>query len=293
MDDDAADVREAVLTPSAGTASMDKLAAFTPRLVVIRTVVFTSIAIRPLAVLTWRQGRYDTAAVVARWLTVLLAANSTLMILNAFTRGVQKSFDTQLDNATRDPLTGLLNRRGLELWAEQLLRSHPTRVDFILVDLDHFKGGNPWHDNGLLARTGGEEFTVLMTNRDSSETSQAIRAAVHDPRDKIPVTASVGVATLNFADIFGSDRIDPLREGLRRADIALYEAKRAARNRVQTYPGQPGVNVACRRCLIAMNELHRVGRAVFPREPRRTADDTDWRTGRDARNPNGPPPSSL
>lgn len=144
MDDDAADVREAVLTPSAGTASMDKLAAFTPRLVVIRTVVFTSIAIRPLAVLTWRQGRYDTAAVVARWLTVLLAANSTLMILNAFTRGVQKSFDTQLDNATRDPLTGLLNRRGLELWAEQLLRSHPTRVDFILVDLDHFKGGNPW-----------------------------------------------------------------------------------------------------------------------------------------------------
>lgn len=77
-----------------------------------------------------------------------------------------------------------------------------------------------------------------MTNRDSSETSQAIRAAVHDPRDKIPVTASVGVATLNFADIFGSDRIDPLREGLRRADIALYEAKRAARNRVQTYPGQ-------------------------------------------------------
>lgn len=132
-----------------------------------------------------------------------------------------------------------------------------------------------------------------MTNRDSSETSQAIRAAVHDPRDKIPVTASVGVATLNFADIFGSDRIDPLREGLRRADIALYEAKRAARNRVQTYPGQPGVNVACRRCLIAMNELHRVGRAVFPREPRRTGDDTDWRTGRDARNPNGPPPSSL
>ncbi len=128
-----------MLTPSAGTASMDKLAAFTPRLVVIGHVVFTSIAITALAVLTWRQGRYDTAAVVARLLTVLLAANSTLMILNAFTRGVQKSFDTQLDNATRDPLTGLLNRRGLELWAEQLLRSHPTRVDFILVDLDHFK----------------------------------------------------------------------------------------------------------------------------------------------------------
>jgi two-component system cell cycle response regulator len=236
-------------------------AGFTTKAVVIGHVAFTSIVITTLAVLTWRQGQYDTAGVVARWLTLLLAANSTLMILNAFTRGVQKSFDTQLDNATRDPLTGLLNRRGLELWAEQLLRSHPARVDFILVDLDHFKAINDTHGHaagdevlirtgnrleatmggdGLLARTGGEEFTVLTTNRGSNAVSHAICAAVHDPRDTIPITASVGVATLNFGDMFGSDPIDPLREGPRRADIALYEAKRAGRNRVQTYPGQPG-----------------------------------------------------
>jgi diguanylate cyclase (GGDEF)-like protein len=158
-----------------------------------------------------------------------------------------------------------ISRYGLELWAEQLLRSHPTRVDFILVDLDHFKAINDTHGHaagnevlirpsnrleatlggdGLLARTGGEESTVLMTNRDSTEASDAIRAAVHDPRDKIPVTASVGVASLTFDDIFGSDPVDPLREGPRRADIALYEAKSAGRNRVQTYPGPPGADLS-------------------------------------------------
>jgi len=240
-------------------------ATFTTRSVVIGHIAFTSVVISTLTVLTWWQGPYETAAVVGQWLVALLAANSTLMMLNAFTRGVQKSFDTQLDNASRDPLTGLLNRRGLELWADQLLRSHPTRVDFILVDLDHFKAindtlGHAAGDevlirtgnrleatlggDGLLARTGGEEFTVLMTNRDSAAVSDAIRAAVHDPRDKIPVTASVGVATLRFEDIFGSDPIDPLREGPRRADIALYEAKRAGRNRVHAYPGPPEADLS-------------------------------------------------
>jgi two-component system, cell cycle response regulator len=235
-------------------------AAFTSRSVVVVHVAFTTFVITALAVMTKRQGQYDTAGVIGRWLVLLLGTNATLVMLNAFVRGVQKSFDTQLDNASRDPLTGLLNRRGLELWAEQSLLAHPTRVDFILVDLDHFKAINDTHGHaagdevlirtsnrleaslggdGLLARTGGEEFTVLMTNRDSTAVSHAIRAAVHDPRDTIPATASVGVATLNFDDIFGSDPIDPLREGPRRADIALYEAKRAGRNRVRTYPGPP------------------------------------------------------
>lgn len=234
-------------------------AAFTTKSVVVGHLAFTSIVITTLAVLTWRQSQHDIAGVIARWLVSLLAANSTLLILNAFTRGVQKSFDTQLDHATRDPLTGLLNRRGLELWADQLFRSLPARVDVILIDLDRFKAINDTYghaagddvlvrtsnrlaailgrDGGLLARTGGEEFTVLTTNRDSTAAPHAILGAVHDPYDKIPVTASAGVAGLTVDDIVDSDQDDPLREGLRRADIALYQAKRAGRNRLQTYPG--------------------------------------------------------
>lgn len=235
-------------------------ASFTSRAVVLSHIGVTSVVITTLAVLTWRQGNHDIISVIARWLTSLLSANAVLLMLNAFTRGMQKSFDTQLDNATRDSLTGLLNRRGLELWAEHVLSSRLTRIDFILVDLDRFKTINDTHghaagdevlvlagrrlaaavgDHGLLARTGGEEFTVLMTDCDSGELSHAIRAAVHDPDDEIPITASVGVATLTFDDITRGDAADALREGPRRADIALYQAKRAGRNRVQTYPSPP------------------------------------------------------
>ena len=231
-------------------------ATFTIMPVVVGHVLFTSAVITTLAVLTWRQGQHDAVAIVARWLTSLLAVNSTPLVLNAFTRGVQKSFDTQLDHAIRDPLTGLLNRRGLELWADQLLRTSQTRIDFILIDIDHFKAVNDTHGHaagddvlirtgnrlttvlggdGLLARTGGEEFTVVTVDRDSAQTADRIHAAVYDPQDTVPVTASVGVATLTSDDIGGRSPIDALTEGPRRADIALYQAKQAGRNRVHTY----------------------------------------------------------
>jgi len=232
------------------------VAAFASKWVVAAHLAFTSLVITVLALLTWWQGLHDTAAIVTRWLTLLVATNASPMILNAFAGGLQKSFDTQLESATRDPLTGLLNRRGLELWTDQALRSHPTRVDFIVVDLDHFKAINDIHGHaagddvlvrtatrlqatlgtdGLLGRTGGEEFAVFMTNRDSTDVARAIQAAVHDPRDAIPVTASVGVATLTLDDTSKGSRVDLLQEGPRCADIALYEAKRAGRNRVHTY----------------------------------------------------------
>lgn len=177
------------------------------------------------------------------------------MILNAFTRGVQKSFDTQLDIATRDPLTGLLNRRGLELWLEEWLRS-TTNVAVAIFDLDRFKAINDAHGHsagddvlvrtagrlqaslgnlGLLARTGGEEFTAVLRTHEVSLLAHAMHAAVHDNCDTIPATASVGVTILSSTGIEMADPIETLREGARRADIALYEAKRTGRKRVFFY----------------------------------------------------------
>mgnify|MGYP000149036543 FL=1 len=247
---------EAALFGTAMFAIIGTLTAtFTGRVIVIGHMTFTTAVITTLAILTWREGTHDTAAVLARWATAMLATNATLLALNGFTRGVQAALDTQLVNATRDPLTGLLNRRGLELWVNRSLRSQPASLDFILIDLDNFKRINDTHghrtgDNvlvaaanrltarlangGLLARTGGEEFAVLITTSEPGELAEAMRAAVYEPTDPVRVTASVGVATLTREEIRG-DAVPALIEGLRRADIALYEAKRAGRNCVRWY----------------------------------------------------------
>jgi two-component system, cell cycle response regulator len=235
---------------------------FINRRIVIVHVAFTSIIITVLAWLTWRQGHHDAPGVAARWMVSMLSANCTLGMLSGYTSGVQKAFDTQLDNATRDHLTGLLNRRGLELWAEQLLRTSSQTVGFIIVDLDHFKSVNDSHGHGAgdsvlvlvatrlrdalgadatIARTGGEEFAVVLgkSHEETLDAAHAIRIVVRDLNDEIPVTVSVGVSAVAASESVRNDPIEALSEGLRRADTALYEAKHAGRNRVHVYD-QPG-----------------------------------------------------
>ncbi len=158
--------------------------------------------------------------------------------------------------ATTDPLTGLFNRRAFfarlfEAWAEAERLGHPLAL--LLLDLDRFKEINDGfgHEVGdrvlqhvarllrtqarrydVPARIGGEEFALLMPG---SGRAQGLAAAerLRAQLDAMPlelepgslkVTASFGVASKPTAQ-------DP-QDLLRRADRALYAAKRAGRNRV-------------------------------------------------------------
>lgn len=158
--------------------------------------------------------------------------------------------------ARRDSLTGVGNRRALDEAIVQLLdrggRLRPARFALVLFDIDHFKAYNDEHGHlagdaalGRLGeilrratrggdhafRYGGEEFVLLIPDMDlagAMTIAERVRVAAEEPRvDGLPpITLSGGVALCDPGD--GRDP-EPL---LRRADAALYLAKRAGRNRI-------------------------------------------------------------
>jgi eukaryotic-like serine/threonine-protein kinase len=159
--------------------------------------------------------------------------------------------------ATTDGLTGVANRRHFMDLAEQKLATsqrHGLALAALMLDLDHFKQVNDTYGHAtgdqviravaqrlaamirqddLLGRYGGEEFALLVHDAAGvAELAERLRAAVATdpiPTDNgpLPVTVSIGVATLEASDT-SADAI------LARADAALYQAKRAGRNRIAT-----------------------------------------------------------
>ncbi|WP_432542567.1 GGDEF domain-containing protein [Kineococcus sp. SYSU DK002] len=162
--------------------------------------------------------------------------------------------------AGHDPLTGLLNRRGLRA-ALTATSADGTAAGLgptgaVLLDVDHFKSVNDTlgHDVGdavlarvaavltatvrptdLLARIGGEEFLLIATTSDLAEVAdlgERLRAAVAADGGYPPVTVSAGVA---FCP--PGTAVPCLVEELQtRADELLYRAKSTGRNRVCVQP---------------------------------------------------------
>jgi two-component system cell cycle response regulator len=153
--------------------------------------------------------------------------------------------------ASRDGLTGVLNRRAFDAaLVREVARVARTGapLSLVLLDLDHFKRvndtfGHPTGDGVLrqagqalaetcrevdvAARYGGEEFAVLLPGCSGAQavrTAERLRAAVAGAVTAVPVTVSAGVATVpvNAADA---------AELLAAADDALYQSKRAGRDR--------------------------------------------------------------
>lgn len=153
--------------------------------------------------------------------------------------------------AETDPLTGLLNRRAFFSRAQEAARrigSH-GRMSAILADVDHFKRINDTqgHDvgdvvlqavarllgaEGIVGRLGGEEFAILLPHQALAEaegSARRLRGLVAELRVKgargpVRLTCSFGVSEWSEGETI---------EGLlKRADIALYEAKTSGRDRV-------------------------------------------------------------
>jgi diguanylate cyclase (GGDEF)-like protein len=166
--------------------------------------------------------------------------------------------------AMTDSQTRAYNRRGLlpRLCEEiERARRHGEPLSVLLIDLDHFKRVNDRHGHAVgdavlrafadtvrecvraadvLFRRGGEEFVLVMPSTDAEQARQVaerLRARLDGGplrvRDDVLLmqTASIGVATWD-----GAESAEELEE---RADLAMYEAKRLGRNRVETAPARP------------------------------------------------------
>lgn len=179
-------------------------------------------------------------------------------------REVQESLT---DMANTDPLTGLLNRRGLALHASEIcVRANESgqQVAALFVDVDHFKAYNDHYghhagdaclrdvadvllhlgdlDTCVSARYGGEEFAVVLVGCEDPYSfavglSSAIRALAipHPVTPSGVVTISIGVAAAHPRHelrIPGADPQAIISELLDRADRALYEAKSDGRNTI-------------------------------------------------------------
>lgn len=207
----------------------------------------------------WRGMLAETGATGA---VVVVAAGHAMLIgvVWVLARNVEKLAAARAHaqllelQATTDPLTRIANRRRLDDELGRAMaqaRRHGQPLSAILVDLDHFKTVNDTfgHDVGdavlvatvarmhqvvrsgdLLGRWGGEEFMLLAPQTGYAEAcalAERCRASIAATpgADGVPVvTASLGVATL------GPD--EDARALLRRADLALYTAKREGRDRV-------------------------------------------------------------
>ena len=176
---------------------------------------------------------------------------------DAFAQGLMDKLmqerNTLNDLSMLDPLTGLYNRRGLQNRLDTVLALDPSEHYVLLLDIDHFKAYNDHYGHmmgdqaliqvsaairnsvrsrDIVARFGGEEFMVLLTNSSADNAFQAaerIRQRVYDLKiahmfnESVAtnVTISIGMAPLYDAEI---------DDALERADRALYEAKNLGRN---------------------------------------------------------------
>lgn len=165
------------------------------------------------------------------------------------------------DQATRDPLTGVMNRRAFfdsSVPMMAALHREKTELAVCLLDIDHFKKVNDHHghaigdqvlkqiariahevmrEGDLFARFGGEEFVVLLHNSNRAQAEQVMQRlreaiasqAMEAGETRLSITFSAGIAHAK-----GPARIalDTLLEA---ADRAMYQAKQAGRDRIMTH----------------------------------------------------------
>ncbi|HTU94551.1 MAG TPA: GGDEF domain-containing protein [Solirubrobacteraceae bacterium] len=200
-----------------------------------------------------------------RWLDVMVSVTASAIVVLALEGRNQALLGRVAAEARTDPLTGVLNRRGLEERGTVEIahaRRDDSPVALAVFDLDHFKRINDrWgHETGdrvlvnlarvlmreardidTVARTGGEEFVVLLPDTDldgAHAFTDRVRTRLADAApSQLP---AFGIS----AGIVSCPRPDDLATLLAQADSAMYAAKRAGRDRTLPWVAERAQYVA-------------------------------------------------
>ena len=189
----------------------------------------------------------------------MLARVRTQVRKKRFAERLRDNMQASIEMAVTDGLTGLHNRRYMESHVSTLVEQAAARgkpLTVLVLDIDYFKSVNDTygHDAGddvlrefsmrlkksirgidLACRYGGEEFVVVMPDTDmavAAAVAERVRRGIatesfpiSQGKQAIEVTISIGIASL-------TSTTDTSADILKRADLALYRAKRDGRNRV-------------------------------------------------------------
>ena len=174
------------------------------------------------------------------------------------TQALQEAQAKLKEQANRDPMTNMHNRRYFAQMSEKIVsiaKRTKEPLGFMMIDIDNFKKVNDTYghnvgdevikmlanklisrvrESDIAARFGGEEFAIILPNTDlksASEVAETIRLEVEQIKynDNLHFTISIGVSELNHEDT------KSVTEALNNSDKALYEAKASGRNRVSIF----------------------------------------------------------
>lgn len=187
----------------------------------------------------------------------LMARVKTQLKRKVLNDHMRTSVQTTVEMAYLDALTSLHNRRFLEAHLSTQMATAKAQnkpLSYVILDIDHFKAINDahGHDGGddvlrefaqrlkktvrnmdVAARYGGEEFVVVMPESDVQSAS-AVAERIRRRVEETPILLSSGqsitvTCSIGFSVMTASDTTEML---MKRADMALYRAKREGRNRV-------------------------------------------------------------
>lgn len=195
------------------------------------------------------------------WVNLLIGFGVMAIVLG-LVGSISRRYLQRIESmATHDALTGLLNRHGFGLVAEQAMleaRRQRSGLSVLILDLDHFKSFNDTHghlggdfllrgfaslltqqirQSDLISRWGGEEFVIMFKDTDLATAlilAEKIRAATEAATFDFEGTPLRATVSIGAAKLSSGGSLESL---LDEADRALYRAKNGGRNRVCSAAG--------------------------------------------------------
>lgn len=173
----------------------------------------------------------------------------------------RKEYEQMMENlAYVDPLTNLPNRNYMKKWVTEKQHLADTKITILFIDIDRFKTindhfGQDIGDQVLIAlakrleacvgkeplifRYDGEEFIILLENHSREDTNRLVNQILHTIRQPVRIdyhelllTASIGISS-GHPFLAERDATTVLEELVKKADTAMYHAKKQGRNNFQ------------------------------------------------------------